>query len=114
MKVLGIRPKRSVIDVDIEFATSLSFSFTVSKIAEERRGKRPPNMKARRPKTTISVTVSSMKGIGSARTEAKKTKRLMLASIYLPKCYSLCPVFLGVANLERMVPSKGATSNVEK
>jgi hypothetical protein len=55
-----------------------------------------------------------MKGIGSARTEAKKTKRLMLASIYLPKCYSLCPVFLGVANLERMVPSKGATSNVEK
>jgi hypothetical protein len=98
--------------VDIEFATNLSFSFTVSKIVEESSGMRPPSMKARGAKPIIKVMRSSINGIGRAMTEAKNTRRLMLAIIYLPRCCSLYPLFFGVANLESTVPSIGAKNKV--
>jgi hypothetical protein len=62
---------------------------TVSKIVEERSGMRPPNMKASGTNPINKVIRSSINGIGRAMTEAKNTRRLMLASIYLPRCCSL-------------------------
>ena len=110
--MLGIKPKTRVTAVDIELAINLSFSFTVNKIVEESSGMRPPNMKASGTNPINKVIRSSINGIGRAMTEAKNTRRLMLASIYLLRCCSLYPLFFGVANLESTVPSIGATYKV--
>jgi len=61
----------------------------VRRIADERRGRRPPKKKVNKPNAIIKVIKFCMNGIGSASTDAKKTRRVMLASICLLRCCSL-------------------------
>lgn len=112
MKVEGSRPRIRVRVVVSELAINLSFSLTVSKMAEDNRGKRPPSRKVNRPNTIIKLSVLCIKGIDKARTDAKNTSKLMLASICLLRCYSLWPVFLGVMKRQSTFPRIGEINNV--